>query len=104
MLVNPPRDRPIASLLGLPTRPGGFLPDGSGPPPDFLSFDPPPCVQLGRRDDLRGDIGGRGVASTGGVLMGSDHGAIDTDRPVRAFGYIGLSAQLIEDRGQGAVS
>ena len=99
----------MASRLGLPARPADPPSGGSGSLADFLladflSFDPPPCVQLGRRDDLRGDVGGRGVAGTGGVLMGSDHGAIDTDRPVRAFGYIGLSAQLIEDRGQGAVS
>ena len=104
MLVNPPRDRPMASRLGLPGRAVDCPSDGSGSLAGFLSFDPPPCVQLGRRDDLRGDVGGRGVAGTGGVLMGSDHGAIDTDRPVRAFGYIGLSAQLIEDRGQGAVA
>jgi hypothetical protein len=94
----------MASRFGLSGRPVDVPPGGLGSAADFLSFDPPPCVQLGRRDDLRGDIGGRGVASTGGVLMGSDHGAIDTDRPVRAFGYIGLSAQLIEDRGQGAVA
>ena len=94
----------MASRPGLLDLLGNFPPGESGSRTDFLSFDPPPCVQLGRRDDLRGDVGGRGVAGTGGVLMGSDHGAIDTDRPVRAFGYIGLSAQLIEDRGQGAVS
>ena len=94
----------MASRLGLPARPADCPPGGSGSSPDFLSFDPPPCVQLGRRDDLRGDVGGRGVAGTGGVLMGSDHGAIDTDRPVRAFGYIGLSAQLVQDPSQGAIT
>ena len=94
----------MASRLGLPGRAVDSPSGGLGSAADFLSFDPPPCVQLGRRDDLRGDIGGRGVASTGGVLMGSDHCAVDTDRPVRAFGHIGLSTQLIEDPGQGTVS
>jgi hypothetical protein len=94
----------MASRFGLPARPVDVPPGGSGSAADFLSFDPPPCVQLGRRDDLRRDVGGRGVAGTGGVLMGADHGAIDTDRPVRAFGYIGLSAQRVEDPSQGAVA
>ena len=94
----------MASRLGLPARPADVPPGGSGSSPDFLSFDPPPCVQLGRRDDLRGNVGGRGVAGTGGVLMGSDHCAVHTDRPVRAFGHIGLSAQFIQDPGQGAIT
>ena len=97
----------MASRLGLPALPDvppGFPPGGSGSPADFLSFDPPPCVQLGRRDDLRGDVGGRGVAGTGGVLMGADHRAVHPDGPVRAFGHIGLSAQLVQDPSQGAVT
>ena len=94
----------MASRLGLLARPVGFPPGGSGSSAGFLSFDPPPCVQLGRRDDLRGDVGGRGVAGTGGVLMGSDHGAIDTDRPVRAFDHVGIAAQLVEDPTQGAIA
>ena len=94
----------MASRLGLPTRPADPPPSGSGWSADFLSFDPPPCVQLGRRDDLRGDVGGRGVAGTGGVLMGADHCAVHPDRPVRAFGHIGLSAQRVEDPSQGAVT
>jgi hypothetical protein len=65
LLVNPPRDLPIASWLGLLDLLLDVLPAGSGAPADFLSFDPPPGVQLGRRDDLRGDVGGRGVAGTG---------------------------------------
>ena len=92
-LVSPPRDRPIASRLGLPTRPADPPPGGSGSSPDFLSFDPPPCVQLGRRDDLRGDVGGQFVAATGGVLMGADHRAVHPDRPVRAFGHVGAAAR-----------
>ena len=32
------------------------------------------------------------VAGPGGVLVGSDHCAVHTDRPVRAFGHIGLGA------------
>ena len=91
-------------LLALPDVPPGFPPGGSGSPADFLSFDPPPCVQLGRHDDLRGDVGGRGVAGTGGVLMGADHRAVHPDGPVRAFGHIGLSAQLVQDLDQGAVT
>ena len=94
----------MASRLGLSGRPVDFPPGGSGSPADFLSFDPPPCVQLGRRDDLRGDVGGRVVAGTGGVLMGSDHGAVHPDRPVRAFGHVGAAAQLVQDPSQGAVT
>ena len=85
---------PIASRLGLlafpPDFPPAFPADGSGSPADFLSFDPPPCVQLGRRDDLRGDVGGRGVAGTSGVLMGANHRAVHADRPVRTFGHVGV--------------
>ena len=94
----------MASRLGLLARPVGFPPGGLGSSAGFLSFDPPPCVQLGRRDDLRGDVGGRGVAGTGGVLMGADHRAVHPDGPVRAFGHIGLSAQFIQDPGQGAIT
>ena len=94
----------MASRLGLLARPGGFPSGGSGSSAGFLSFDPPPCVQLGRRDDLRGDVGGRLVAGTRGVLMGSDHTAVHPDRPVRAVGQIGVAAQLLEDPGQGAVA
>ena len=99
----------MASRLGLPARPADCPPGGSGSPADFsladfLSFDPPPCVQFGRRDDLRGDIGGRLVAGTGGVLMGSDHCAIHPDRPVRAFGRVGVATQLVQDPSQGAIT
>jgi len=94
----------MASRLGLLARPVGFPPGGLGSSAGFLSFDPPPCVQLGRRDDLRGDVGGRLVAGTRGVLMGSDHAAVHADRPVQAFGHVRVAAQLIEDPGQGAVS
>jgi len=44
------------------------------------------------------------VAGTGGMLMGADHCAIHPDGPVRAFGHIGLSAQLVQDPSQGAVT
>jgi hypothetical protein len=94
----------MASRLGLPARAVDFPSAGSGSALDFLSFDPPPCVQLGRRDNLRGDVGGRGVAGTGGVLMGADHCAIHPDRPVRAFRRVGTAAQLVQDPGQGAVT
>ena len=98
----------MASRLGLPDRSADCPPAGSGSSldssPDFLSFDPPPCVQFGRRDDLRGNVGGRGVAGTGGVLMGSDHGAVHPDRPVRAFRRVGATAQLVQDPSQGAVT
>ena len=94
----------MASRLGLPARAVDFPSAGSGSALDFLSFDPPPCVQLGRRDNLRGDVGGRGVAGTGGMLMGSDHRSIHPDRPIRAFGHIGPSAQLVQDLDQGAVT
>ena len=91
----------MASRLGLLV---DFPPGGPGSLTDFLSFDPPPCVQLGRRDDLRGDVGGRLVAGTSGMLMGSDYRAVHADRPVRAFGDVGVAAQLLEDSGQGAVA
>ena len=99
----------MASRLGLPARPADCPPAGSGSPADFsladfLSFDPPPCVQLGRRDDLRGDVGGRGVAGTGGVLMGADDRAVHPDRPVRAFGHVCATAQRVQDPGQGAIT
>ena len=94
----------MASRLGRLDLLVNVPPGGSGSPADFLSFDPPPCVQLGRRDDLRGDVGGRGVVGTGGVLMSSDHRAVHADRPVRTFGHIDLSTQLIEDPGQSAVA
>ena len=94
----------MASRLGLPGRPVDCPSGGSGSSLDFLSFDPPPCVQLGRRDDLRRDVGGRGVAGTGGVLMGADHRAVHPDRPVRAFGHVGAAAQGVQDPSQGAVT
>ena len=98
----------MASRLGFPAPPAGFPPAGSGSPPDFspdfLSFDPPPCVQLGGRDDLRGDVGGQGVPGTGGVLMGADHRAVHPDRPVRAFGHVGVAAQRVQDPRQGAIT
>ena len=94
----------MASRLGLCARPVDVSPGGSGWSADFLSFDPSPCVQLGRRDDLRGDVGGRGVAGTGGVLMGSDHRAVHPDRPVRAFGHVGAAAQRVQDPSQGAIA
>lgn len=71
---------------------------------DSLSFDPPPCAQYGRRDDLRGDVGGRLVAGTSGVLMGSDHPAVHPDRPVRTVSQVGVAAQLLEDPDQGAIT
>lgn len=94
----------MASLLGLPARPADVPSGGSGSSPDFLSFDPPPCVQLGRRDDLRGNVGGRLVAGTGGVLMGADHRTVHPDRPVRAFGHVGATAQRVQDPRQGAIT
>lgn len=94
----------MASRLGLPTGAVDVPPAGSGSLADFLSFDPPPCVQLARRDDLRGDVGGRLAAGTGGVLMGSDHCAVHPDRPVRAFGHVGIAAQLVQDPSQGTVA
>ena len=94
----------MASRLGLPARAVDFPSAGSGSALDFLSFDPPPCVQLGRRDDLRGDVGGRGVAGTGGVLMGADHRAVHPDRPVRAFAHVGAAPQRVQDPSQGAIT
>ena len=94
----------MASRLGRGDLLVDVPPGGSGSPADFLSFDPPPCVQLGRRDDLRGDVGGRGVAGTSGVLMGANHGAVHPDRPVRALGRVGATAQRVQDLSQGAVT
>lgn len=94
----------MASRLDLFARPADVPPGGSGSSADFLSFDPPPCVQFGRRDNLRGNVGGRLVAGTGGVLMGSDHSAVHPDRPVHAFRRVGTAAQLVQDPSQGAVT
>ena len=84
MLVNPPRERPSASRLGLAA--------------DFLSFDPAPCVQLDRRDNLLGHISGRLVASSGGVLVCTDYPGVDPDRPLPTLGLISVAAQLVEDK------
>lgn len=89
MHVNPPRERPSASRLGLAA--------------DFLSFDPAPCVHLDGRNDLRGDIGRRPAAGTGGMLMGTDHRGVDPDRPLGTFGHIGLTAQLAQKPLPGTV-
>ena len=94
----------MASRLGRLDLLVNVPPGGSGSPADFLSFDPPPCVQLGRRDDLRRDVGGRGMAGTGGVLMGADHRAVHPDRPVRAFGHVGAAPQRVQDPSQGAIT
>ena len=94
----------MASRLGLPARAVDFPSAGSGSALDFLSFDPPPCVQLGRRDNLRGYVGGRLAAGTRGVLMGSDHPAVHTDRLVRAFGHVGAAPQRVQHPSQGAVT
>ena len=94
----------MASRLDLSARPADCPPGGSGSSADFLSFDPPPCVQLGRCDDLHGDVSGRLMAGTRGVLMGSDHPTVHADRPVPAFGHVRVAAQLIQDPGQGAVA
>ena len=91
-------------LLGLLGLLGDFSTGGSGSRTDFLSFDPPPRVQRGRHDHLRGDVGRRLMAGTRGVLMGSHHPTIDADRPVRTFGHIRVATQLIQDPGQGAVA
>ena len=89
LLVNPPRERPSASLLGLAA--------------DFLLFDRAPCVQLGTRNDLPGDIGRRIMPGTGGVLMGPDHPGVDSDSPLWTFMRIGVAAQLVEDPRPGAI-
>ena len=91
----------MASRLGLLE---DFPCDGSGSLTDSLSFDPPPCAQHGRRENLRGDVGGRLVASTSSMLMGSDHPAVHPDRPVRTVGLVGVAAQLLEDPNQRAIT
>ena len=59
-LARQPAPGPADGFPARPARrPPDFPPSASGSSADFLSFDPPPCVQLGRRDDLRGDVGGR---------------------------------------------
>ena len=93
----------MASRLGLPARAVDFPSAGSGSALDFLSFDPPPCVQRDRRNDLRGDIRGRLVAGTSGVLVGADHPGVDPDRPLRTFDPVGVAAQLVEEILPGAI-
>ena len=90
MLVSPPQERPRLSRLGLLA--------------GFLSFDPAPCAQLEGGEDLRGDVGGRKVAGTGGVLMGAYHPGIDPDRPLRALVLVGVAAQLVQDPHPGAIA
>jgi hypothetical protein len=43
------------------------------------------------------------MASTGGMLMGAHHPAIDAHRPLHAVGAVGAAAQLIEDPRPAAV-
>jgi hypothetical protein len=38
------------------------------------------------------------------VLVGPDHPAVHTDRPVRAFDHVGVAAQLVEDSTQRAIA
>lgn len=49
------------------------------------------------RPDLRVDVSGRLVAGTGGVLVGTNHCGVYPDRPLAAFGHVGVAAQLVED-------
>ena len=81
--VSPPRERPNVSREGRVA--------------DFLSFDPAPCVDLDRREDLRVDVDRRRVAGTGGVLMRPNHAGVDPDRPLPALGQVGAPAELVED-------
>jgi len=90
LLVSPPRERPSDSRLGLAA--------------DFLSFDPAPGVHLGARNNLRSDIGGRLVAGTGGVLMGTDHPGVDPDRPSWSLVLVGVPTQLVEDPYPSAIA
>ena len=92
--VSPPRERPSDSRLGL----------ARGLAVDFLSFDPAPCVQHERGNDLLVDIGRGLVAGTGGVLMGPDHSGVDPDRPLRTLGHVGVATELIEDPHPGLVT
>src|SRR2546421_4780351 len=71
LLVKPPRDRPSASRCD----------------PEFVSFDPAPCVQFRRQ----------AVTGTGRVLMGPYHGAIHRDRPIHALLPVTAAPQLSED-------
>jgi hypothetical protein len=41
---------------------------------------------------------------SGSVLVGTHHPGIDRDRPLRAFGMVGVAAQLIEDPGPGSIT
>ena len=70
----------------------------------FLSFATAPCVHIQRCDDLQRHIGWRLMAGAGGVLMGADDRAIDADRPVLAFGYVGSAAQFIEELPVGPIA
>jgi hypothetical protein len=44
------------------------------------------------------------VTGTGGVLVGADHPGIDPDRPLGAFGPVGVAAQLVEDKHPRAIA
>jgi hypothetical protein len=69
-----------------------------------LLFDPAPCVDLGGRDDLRGDVGGRLAPGARGVLVRTDHCGVDRHRPVPTLVQVGVTAQLIEDLDPGAIT
>src|SRR5215207_6777344 len=69
----------------------------------FLVIRPAPLCPTRSSRRPPQDVGGRGMAGTGGVLMGADHRAVHPDRPVRTFGHVGLSTQRIEDPSQGAI-
>ena len=83
MLVNPPRERPSVSRLGVAA--------------GFLSFDPAPCVHHRGRHDLRVDISWRRMAGTGGVLMRPDHRGINPDRPLRALVRISATTEFVQN-------
>ena len=89
MHVNPPRERPNASRLGLAA--------------DFLWFDPAPGVHIDGREDLRVDVSGWQVTGPGGVLVGAHHAGVSPDRPVRALARVGLTAQPVEQPFPGTI-
>src|SRR3954452_25123202 len=101
LVVNPPRDRPIAWSAGSPI-------SGSGQ--ELLSFDGAPRALPGRRALLRviGRDGGRVAAApprARPVLMAPHHCGIDRDQPVKLPGRVGVglgAGQQLRPRAIGA--
>jgi hypothetical protein len=104
-----PRDRSAAGVRGqmnLASQPatGAAQRLPAGPPIGCRRFDPAPCFDLGGREDLRGDVGGRLASGARRMLVRADHRGVDRDRPVPTLAQVGVEAQLVENLDPGAIA